>query len=190
MRSGREAILKAAIQLFAQKGYAGTSTREICQLAGITKPVLYYHFQSKERLYETLMAQIFREGVSALIAAARRRGTLRQRLIRVVGAELQDAKADAVRIQFALRMVFTPEEKRPNFNFIQEMERERELLTDMFQESIEAGQIQGNAEELATALMSMNIIAILEHHLTGRPTLTRRRAERHVDMILKSCTLD
>lgn len=190
MRSGREAILKAAIRLFAQKGYAGTSTREICQLAGITKPVLYYHFRSKERLYETLMVQIFREGVSALIAAARQRGTLRRRLIRLIDAEFQDAKADTARIQFALRMIFAPEEERPNYNYMQEMERERELLTDMFQESIDAGQIRGNAKELATALMSMNIIAILEHSLTSRSILTRRRAERHVDMILRSCAVD
>ena len=51
MPGGREAILKAAMRLFAKKGYAGASTREICETAGITKPVLYYHFRSKQHLY-------------------------------------------------------------------------------------------------------------------------------------------
>jgi DNA-binding transcriptional regulator YbjK len=38
MRRGRGAIVKAAIRVFAQKGYAGASVREICSEAGVTKP--------------------------------------------------------------------------------------------------------------------------------------------------------
>lgn len=47
----RERLLKAAIRLFTQKGYAATSVREIVEEAGVTKPVLYYHFKNKEGLY-------------------------------------------------------------------------------------------------------------------------------------------
>ena len=43
----RDRIRKAAIGLFTEKGYAACSTREICERAGVTKPVLYYHFHSK-----------------------------------------------------------------------------------------------------------------------------------------------
>ncbi|MGE3808418.1 MAG: TetR/AcrR family transcriptional regulator [Gemmataceae bacterium] len=43
-------IFKMAVQLFAQKGYAATSTREIVEAAGVTKPMLYYYFESKEGL--------------------------------------------------------------------------------------------------------------------------------------------
>jgi DNA-binding transcriptional regulator YbjK len=38
MRRGREAIVKAAIRVFAQKGYAGASVREICSEAGVGEP--------------------------------------------------------------------------------------------------------------------------------------------------------
>src|SRR5271167_3803669 len=43
-------LLNAAVRLFAHKGYPGTSTREIVEAAGVTKPMLYYYFQSKEGL--------------------------------------------------------------------------------------------------------------------------------------------
>ncbi|HEY3268721.1 MAG TPA: helix-turn-helix domain-containing protein [Armatimonadota bacterium] len=43
-------ILNAGMQLFAAKGYAATTTREIVEAAGVTKPMLYYYFQSKEGL--------------------------------------------------------------------------------------------------------------------------------------------
>ncbi|NIW00329.1 TetR family transcriptional regulator, partial [Candidatus Saccharibacteria bacterium] len=40
----RERLLETAIGMFAQKGYAGTSVREIAEQAGVSKPVLYYYF--------------------------------------------------------------------------------------------------------------------------------------------------
>lgn len=51
---GREQLLAAAVRLFAQKGYAATTVRDILRAAGVTAPVLYYHFGSKEGLFRAL----------------------------------------------------------------------------------------------------------------------------------------
>ncbi|MFP5212873.1 MAG: TetR/AcrR family transcriptional regulator, partial [Acidobacteriota bacterium] len=51
----KECILHCAATLFADKGYAGTSVREIVEAAGVTKPTLYYYFKNKEDLYLQLM---------------------------------------------------------------------------------------------------------------------------------------
>ena len=48
----REQIVTLAAKLFGEKGYDGTSLRDIAEAAGITKAALYYHFPDKERLYE------------------------------------------------------------------------------------------------------------------------------------------
>jgi len=40
----KERLLETAIGMFAEKGYAGTSVREIVEQAGVSKPVLYYYF--------------------------------------------------------------------------------------------------------------------------------------------------
>ena len=45
-----EKILQVGIHLMANKGYQATSTREIVEAAGVTKPMLYYYFGSKEGL--------------------------------------------------------------------------------------------------------------------------------------------
>lgn len=55
--SSRDAILRAARDLFTTKGYANTAVREICQEAGVTAPVLYYYFGSKEGLFEAVVEQ-------------------------------------------------------------------------------------------------------------------------------------
>lgn len=50
-----ERILSAALTLFAEKGYAGTSVREIVQVADVTNPMVYYYFGNKEGLFRGLL---------------------------------------------------------------------------------------------------------------------------------------
>jgi len=49
-----ERILKAASKLFAQKGFANVSVRDICRETGTTAPVIYYYFGSKKGLFDAV----------------------------------------------------------------------------------------------------------------------------------------
>ncbi len=187
MPRGREAILNAAIEVFARKGYAASSIREICHAAGVTKPVLYYHFRSKEHLYRELMIDCFSTSFTTIQQASRSTGSLRQRLVRIVHEDLLTVKRAPIRAQFVLRMVFSPEEERPYFDFVRATERERDVIAAVLQDGIGAGQVRGDSRHLATCLMGMDLIAILECLCTGRRTLSRRTAERHVDLLLSGC---
>jgi AcrR family transcriptional regulator len=51
----REVVMNAAGRLFGERGYAHTSLDEIAAAAGVTKPVLYRHFDSKTNLYLALL---------------------------------------------------------------------------------------------------------------------------------------
>lgn len=44
-------ILKAAIQLFARKGFQGTKTKEIAEAAGVNEALIFRDFQTKDKLY-------------------------------------------------------------------------------------------------------------------------------------------
>jgi len=46
-RPGRAALLRTAVELMGEKGYDGTSTRDIAAAAGVSVAALYYHFPSK-----------------------------------------------------------------------------------------------------------------------------------------------
>ncbi len=48
-------ILKCSIELFALKGFSGTSVREIAREVGTTVPNIYYYFDSKEGLYSHIL---------------------------------------------------------------------------------------------------------------------------------------
>jgi AcrR family transcriptional regulator len=51
----RELILESAGRLFGERGYTHTSLDEIAAAAGVTKPILYRHFDSKKALYLALL---------------------------------------------------------------------------------------------------------------------------------------
>jgi AcrR family transcriptional regulator len=183
MKSARESILKAAMGLFAEKGYAGCSIREICQMAGVTKPVLYYHFQSKEDLYQELMVDIFSQTQKNLRRISRFDGSLRDRLILYVSAELSNCQKDPNSVRLLFRMMFSPEGEYPDFNFVEEFQRERKAIAAHIKQQ-NARDSGSQSELISTALMGMILITILEHLFTGRRTLTRRTAEQLVDLLL------
>jgi len=58
----REQLLDAAAVLFVEKGFSGTSTREIAKATGMLAGSLYYHFPSKE----DLLVAVFEEGVKRI----------------------------------------------------------------------------------------------------------------------------
>ena len=51
----KEKILNAALSLFAEKGYDGTSVEQIAELVGIKAPSLYKHFKGKEDILNALI---------------------------------------------------------------------------------------------------------------------------------------
>src|SRR5213080_2495147 len=57
----RELIEAAATELFSERGYYATSIDEIARRSGISQPVLYDHFESKQDLYRRLLERHFAE---------------------------------------------------------------------------------------------------------------------------------
>lgn len=66
----RAAIIHAACRIFAEKGFRGTTTRELAAAVGVTEPVLYEHFRTKRDLYSAIIEEKANEGL-ALLAALR-----------------------------------------------------------------------------------------------------------------------
>jgi AcrR family transcriptional regulator len=62
--TAREEILDAAAELFAQRGYAATSTRLIADSVGIRQASLYYHFPNKEQILAELLEATVRPSLT------------------------------------------------------------------------------------------------------------------------------
>ena len=57
-RSSEEKVLSAALTEFAEHGYAGARVDSIAEKAKVNKAMIYYHFKSKEMLYERILKDI------------------------------------------------------------------------------------------------------------------------------------
>ena len=51
----REQILHTAVELFAQKGFKGTTTKEIANAAGVSEAMVFRHFDTKDDLYDAIL---------------------------------------------------------------------------------------------------------------------------------------
>jgi AcrR family transcriptional regulator len=57
----REQIVQAATELFAERGYRGAAMDEVARRSGVSVPVLYEHFRSKQHLHRCLLERHFSE---------------------------------------------------------------------------------------------------------------------------------
>ena len=67
---GRAILLRAAIRCMVERGYYGTSIRDIAREAGMTSAALYHHFASKQAILVEIMRQALDEAYAATTAAS------------------------------------------------------------------------------------------------------------------------
>ncbi|MDQ3908016.1 MAG: TetR family transcriptional regulator [Acidobacteriota bacterium] len=102
----REAILRAAIKVFAESGYFNAKVADVARVAGVADGTVYLYFKSKEEI----LRSIFDRGIEVLIAEAREliEGVTdpRERLRRIARLHLERLGADrdlAIVFQVELR---------------------------------------------------------------------------------------
>jgi AcrR family transcriptional regulator len=76
----REALLAAAEEVFARKGYHGASLDDIAQTAGVSKALIYEHFASKRELHASLVTAHVEEIFRRLEVNAQNGGSAEERL--------------------------------------------------------------------------------------------------------------
>jgi AcrR family transcriptional regulator len=76
----KEEILDVATSLFAAHGFEGASMNDVAERVGMRKASLFYHFATKDALYEAVLDRLVREVGDGLSAAYLGQGTLVERL--------------------------------------------------------------------------------------------------------------
>ena len=66
----RAALVTAARELFAERGYAAVGTEEVCRRADVTRGALYHHFDGKRELFAAVYEEVERQLVERIAASA------------------------------------------------------------------------------------------------------------------------
>lgn len=103
----RAAILAAAERAFAESGLAGARTDAIAEAAGVNKALLYYYFQSKERLYEAVVENHLREFNRVALEVLAATGNPRTILLRYVNLHIDFISARHRQARLFQQMMIT-----------------------------------------------------------------------------------
>jgi TetR/AcrR family transcriptional regulator len=187
----RRRLMNAAITLFARKGYAATTVREIVQGAEVTKPVLYYHFGNKAGIFLAVMQDGLKEfdaTVAAVLAAA---ATARERVVRFLGDafELVLRNVEVMRVIDAI--YYGPPQGAPYFDFEVVHRKFIETLTGLVNDGICSGEFKrGDAEETAWALVGCFEVARGMSLCHPEARFDRAKLARLVDVVFEGVVAD
>jgi AcrR family transcriptional regulator len=182
----REQLLKAALKLFTQKGYAATSVREIVATAGVSKPVLYYYFENKEGIYLALMRRLFGQLEMLFDEYHAEKGSAKEQLLSLFDTAflLVSDNRDLIRLMHAI--YYGPPQGAPFFDFDAYHVKFQGFIKQIVERGIEAGEFRsGNGADMAWALMGAAQIATDEQILNRDAQIDRKKLRRILNVIFQ-----
>jgi TetR/AcrR family transcriptional regulator len=182
----RDRLVTAAMDLFSRKGYAATTTREIVTAAGVTKPVLYYYFHSKEGIYLEMMRKVAGEFEEILKAARTGSGSPTKQILRLCDQVLAlfMHHIEAARLMYSI--YYGPPQGAPFIDFDALHLQLQNTIMDLVRRGIETGQLRkGNAENVMWAILGATHIAMEFEICQPRKRMGRAGLGRVLDLIFR-----
>jgi AcrR family transcriptional regulator len=183
----RAAIVTAAIRLFSQKGFRGTTTRELASAIRVTEPVLYQHFQTKRDLYSAIIEAKAREGHQRTVELMRYAGTNDDRgfFSHLAGLILEKHRRDPSYIRLLLFSALERHELADLF-FQRQMVDFHEMVAGYIRKRIRSGAFRKMDPHVATRVF----FGMISHHgLVGvlfRDTLVKAGRKKLIDEMVET----
>ena len=185
----KQRLLRAALDLFTERGYAATSVREIVDAAGVTKPVLYYYFKNKEDIYLELFREPFVYFSKVLEDAYNEKGSVRERIVRLFDLifELFVSRLKEARLMYSI--YYGPPQGAPFFDFDGFHLKMREVIGLIVRKGIEKGELRAVDADIATWLLNGSLNFVMEEQLCHRsPMIDRSGLLRILDLVFEGLT--
>jgi AcrR family transcriptional regulator len=187
----RERLLSGATGLFASKGYAATTVREIVERAGVTKPVLYYYFRNKEGIYLDLMREPLGRFTSIVEETLLEAGSSRERLFRLClrAYDIFIENIDAARVMYSI--YYGPPQGAPFVDFDAYHHRFREAVLQVVREGVRDGEFRRvNLDDAVLAVIGPLNVA-MEVELCHPPqSIGRDGVRRVLELVLEGIATD
>jgi AcrR family transcriptional regulator len=181
--SARERILRAAEELFAERGYARTTTRAIAERAQVNEVTLFRHFGAKQQLLRAVVEAANAGGLRAL--AEELPGDYRAELLRLGHDEVRNM----LQHQSAVRLLVCEAAQDPELQAIVVggASRNQERLAGYFRRQIAAGVVRPelDPEVLAHAFYSLTSSYVMQRTLLGAAATPGLPVEALVEQLVE-----
>jgi AcrR family transcriptional regulator len=170
----RSSLLRAALELFASRGYDVVGVQEIVAATGVTKPTLYHFFGSKQGLLEALFSEYAAELDRHVTEAAKYEGNLPLTLDRVAAAYIDFATKEPAAYRLELGLYFAPRESLAHKVAVNHYARRQTLLEGVFVKAVrQHGNLRGRHQRYAVSLVGV-LNSYIALQLDGEITITER----------------
>lgn len=146
----RQDLLKAALSIFSQKGYASTTLEDVAQEAGVTRGAIYWHFGGKAEMYNALLDKYSARASDIVQDAASEGGRMVQILRRIFVRLLEAVESDqALRAVMEINLFKTEYSPELADTFSKQIESSRTLLSGIaqaMQQGIAAGELRSDLD--------------------------------------------
>jgi len=137
----RAAILAAAEQAFARRGYAATRLEDVADAVGVKRPALFYHFRDKQALYDAVIEEALGDLVARIERSLFASGPIAPRIEGAVEAWIDAIQARPALARLILRHAADAEE-RPSTRLFPAAERLMQRAWSLFEEGRQSGELQ------------------------------------------------
>lgn len=171
-KSTQKTIEENAVSIFSEKGYAATSMREIAEASGVTKPVIYYYFKSKENLCQHIIQSGLENFQNRLREVCEERTEdIFEQLVRTVDVHFDYCRSRVVFVRFMYALNFGPDRKKINYDFQTYSMENNRILTDLIQRASDAGLIRSDKVEATVDYLRGIINTYVMRYVDGRGEL-------------------
>jgi len=152
-----ERLFDCALTLFAEKGYAATSVREIIEAVGLAKPVLYYYCKNKVDLFSKLVDRIHHSAYRELELLCASPLPWEEKLRQIIRGTFAFCRADPRVPRLMAQASFGP--SLPELSPV--LERYESKRFEMICEVIKQGRTGGG--EAVVAARAMAFCSLMDH---------------------------
>ena len=187
MNRKKRRIFNTAIKLFSEKGYENTSIEEITAVAGVAKGSLYYHFPTKEDVFDFLVDNAAKLLSNSIEIKCRNCNNALEKLQAIMMVQIKSI----IRYEDFLVVVLnhilgeTPRSKRCQkelYNYIEKIE-------DIIKEGIEEGIFyEGDPEALASGIFGVTFSSLLYRLKKDRKVDAQQIYDGYIKTVIRGIT--
>jgi AcrR family transcriptional regulator len=156
----RESLLSTAVGMFSEKGYSGTSIRDIAKVHGVSLSNIYYHFGNKDGLWREILKRSVLMLPERLRTAAAAAETPKARLEALIRAHL----TTAVEYRRELLMLLSHRAQLAEDLGNETAELQREVL-DIYSGVLNELSEEGALNSTHVRVTAFNILGVINWHL-------------------------
>jgi len=155
-QGARTRLLEAGVKLFSEKGYANTSVREIVGLAGVSKPILYYYFKSKEGMFRSILDYALRQQEHMLAEVLKKPGSVLDRLIYLYRIMYRALMEDRNLFKLIHNLIFGPHQEADRGGLEQYHRRIADAIKTIYLEGLAKGEVkEASPDEVAFLVLGL-----------------------------------